>query len=262
MTTLRELWDSGRTTCGGWCVVPGSFSAELMGRSGFDWVCIDTQHGLVGYDQMVPMLQALAITGTPSFVRVRWNEPAEIMKALDAGAQGVVVPMVNSAEEARQAVGAARYPPAGYRSWGPVRAALGVEGYSPETANRRTVVAIMIETDSGVERMDDILSVPGVDAVYVGPNDLAVTHGLPPSATVENPQHAELIGAILAVCQRHGVVAGIHCGSAETAQRWKETGFRMVNVNSDAIFMRQGAAAVVGALTDERPTAPRPSSYA
>jgi 4-hydroxy-2-oxoheptanedioate aldolase len=259
MTTLRELWDSGGTTCGGWCVVPDSFSAELMGRSGFDWVCIDTQHGLVGYDQMVPMLQALAITGTPAFVRVRWNEPAEIMKALDAGAQGVIVPMVNSAEEARQAVGAARYPPAGYRSWGPVRAALGVEGYSPETANRRTVVAIMIETDSGVERMDDIISVPGVDAVYVGPNDLAVTHGLPPSANVESQQHAELIGAILAGCQRHGVVGGIHCGSAETAQRWKGAGFRMLNVNSDAIFMRQGAAAVVAALTGERPTVSRPS---
>jgi 4-hydroxy-2-oxoheptanedioate aldolase len=262
VTTLRELWDSGRPTVGGWCVMPGSFSAELMGRSGFDWVCIDTQHGLVGYDQMVPMLQALSITGTPAFVRVRWNEPGEIMKALDAGAQGVIVPMVNSAEEAGQVVGAARYPPEGFRSWGPVRAALGVEGYSPETANRRTLVAIMIETDSGVERMDDILSVPGVDAVYVGPNDLAVTHGMPPSATVESPEHAELIGAILAACQRHGVVAGIHCGSVETAQRWLDAGFRMLNVNSDAVFMRQQAGAVVRGLTGERSAGPKGSSYA
>jgi 4-hydroxy-2-oxoheptanedioate aldolase len=215
-----------------------------MGRSGFDWVCVDTQHGLVGYDQMVPMLQAVAITGTPAFVRVRWNEPGEIMKALDAGAQGVIVPMVNSAEEARQVVGAARYPPEGFRSWGPVRAALGVENYSPETANRRTVVAIMIETDSGVERMDDILAVPGVDAVYV------------------SPEHAELIGAILAGCQRHDVVAGIHCGSVETAQRWLGAGFRMLNVNSDAVFMRQQAGAVVRALTGGRSTGPKSSSYA
>jgi 4-hydroxy-2-oxoheptanedioate aldolase len=111
MTTLRELWDAGRPTIGGWCTLPSAFSAELMGRSGFDWVCIDTQHGLVGYDQMVLMLQGLAITGTPAFVRVRWNEPGEIMKALDAGAQGVVVPMVNSAEEAVSAVAASRYPP-------------------------------------------------------------------------------------------------------------------------------------------------------
>ena len=262
MTTLRELWDSGRSTVGGWCVMPGSFSAELMGRSGFDWVCVDTQHGLVGYDQMVQMLQALAISGTPAFVRVRWNEPGEIMKALDAGAQGVIVPMINSAEEARQAVGSARYPPAGYRSWGPVRAAIGVEGYSPELANRRTVVAIMIETASGLEQMDDILSVTGIDAVYVGPNDLAVTHGLPPSATVESPRHAELIGAILAGCQRHGVVAGIHCGNVETAQRWLAAGFHMLNVNSDAVFMRQQAAAVVRTLTGEQSAGPKSSSYA
>ena len=137
-----------------------------------------------------------------------------------------------------------------------------MEGYSPEVANRRTVVAIMIETDSGVERMDDILGVPGIDAVYVGPNDLAVTHGMPPSATVESPEHAGLIGAILAGCRRHDVVAGIHCGSVETAQRWLAAGFRMLNVNSDAVFMRQQAGAVVRALTGERSAGPKSSSYA
>ena len=251
MSTLRELWESDRPTFGGWCVLPSSFSAELMGRCGFDWVCIDTQHGLVGYDQMVPMLQGLAITGTPAFVRVRWNEPGEIMKALDAGAQGVVVPMVNSAEEARQAVGAARYPPEGYRSWGPVRAALGVDGYSPQTANRRTVVAIMVETRSGLSQIDEILSVPGVDAVYVGPNDLAVTHGLAPSADVEDRAHGELVEAILAACLRRGVVPGIHCGSAATARRWIEAGFRMINVASDAVFLRQAAAAALKGVRQE-----------
>jgi 4-hydroxy-2-oxoheptanedioate aldolase len=262
MTTLRELWDAGRPTIGGWCTLPSAFSAELMGRSGFDWVCVDTQHGLVGYDQMVLMLQGLAITGTPAFVRVRWNEPGEIMKALDAGAQGVVVPMVNSAEEAVSAVAACRYPPQGYRSWGPIRAALGVDGYSPESANLRTVVAIMIETADGVARMDEILSVPGVDAVYVGPNDLAVTHGLPPSATVESREHSELIESILAGCKRHQIVAGIHCGSVETAQRWLDAGFEMLNVKSDALFMREQAAAVVKALSGKREPSPRTSSYA
>jgi 4-hydroxy-2-oxoheptanedioate aldolase len=242
--------------------MPGAFSAELMGRSGFDWVCIDTQHGLVGYDQMVLMLQGLATTATPAFVRVRWNEPGEIMKALDAGAQGVIVPMVNSGEEARQAVSASRYPPDGYRSWGPVRAALGVDGYSPESANRRTVVAIMIETADGLANMDEILAVPGIDAVYVGPNDLAVSHGLPPSSTAENREHEALIRSILAACRRHQVVAGIHCGSVETAQRWLEAGFGMVNVNSDAVFMREQAEAVVKALTGRGAPTPRTSSYA
>jgi 4-hydroxy-2-oxoheptanedioate aldolase len=263
MTTLRELWDGGGPTVGGWCVVPSAFSAELMGRSGFDWVCVDTQHGLIGYDQMALMLQALAITGTPAFVRVPWNSPGDIMKALDAGAQGVIVPMVNSAEEARRAVGACRYPPDGYRSWGPIRAALGVDGYAPATANRRIVVAVMIETVAGVEAAEEIVSVPGVDAVYVGPNDLAVTHGMSPSADAFGGEHAAVVERVLAACLRHGVTPGIHCGSVETARRWRERGFRMCNVTSDAIFLRTGAAQVVRSLAGApAPARPASSSYA
>ncbi len=263
MSTMRELWDGGGVTVGGWCAVPSAFSAELMGRCGFDWVCVDTQHGLVGYDQMVLMLQALSITGTPAFVRVPWNTPGDIMKALDAGAQGVIVPMVNSAEEARRVVGACRYPPDGYRSWGPIRAALGVDGYSPATANRRVVVAVMIETVGGVASADEIVSVPGVDAVYVGPNDLAVTHGMSPSADRFGEEHQRIVETVLDACRRHDVVAGIHCGSVETAMRWRERGFRMFNVTSDAIFMRTGATQVVRALTGEpAPARPASSSYA
>jgi 4-hydroxy-2-oxoheptanedioate aldolase len=263
MTTLRELWDGGGVTVGGWCVMPGAFSAELMGRSGFDWVCVDTQHGLVGHDQMALMLQALSITGTPAFVRVPWNTPGDIMKALDAGAQGVIVPMVNSADDARRVVGACRYPPDGYRSWGPIRASLGVDGYSPATANRRVVVAVMIETAAGVAAADDIVSVPGVDAVYVGPNDLAVTHGMSPSADAFGEEHARIVERVLAACQRHGVVAGIHCGSVETALRWRDRGFRMFNVTSDAVFMRSAAAQVVRALAGSpAPARPASSSYA
>src|SRR5262245_20562880 len=235
-TGLRELWDSGRVTVGGWCAIPSTFSAELMGRPGFDWVCIDTQHGLIGYDQMVPMLQVLSITGTPAFVRVPWNAPGDIMKALDAGAQGVIVPMVNSADEARKAVGACRYPPDGYRSWGPIRAALGVDGYGPAVGNRRVVVAVMIETAAGVAAADEIVSVPGVDGVYIGPNDLAITHGMAPSADVFDERHGQVVERVLEACQRHGVVAGIHCGSPATALRWRDRGFRMFNVTSDAIF--------------------------
>ena len=261
---LRELWDAGGVTVGGWCAIPSTFSAELMGRVGFDWVCVDTQHGLIGYQQMVAMLQALAITGTPAFVRVPWNTPGDIMKALDAGAQGVIVPMVNSAAEARAVVGACRYPPDGYRSWGPIRASLGVDGYGPEVGNRRVVVAVMLETAAGVTAADEILAVPGIDAVYVGPNDLAITHGLSPSADAVSDEHAELIERVLAACQRHGVLPGIHCGSVETARRWRERGFRMLNVSSDAVFMRTGASAVVKSMAGEPAAAqpPASSSYA
>jgi 4-hydroxy-2-oxoheptanedioate aldolase len=244
-------------------VIPSAFSAELMGRAGFDWVGIDTQHGLIGYDQMALMLQALAITGTPAFVRVPWNTPGDIMKALDAGAQGVIVPMVNSAEDAARVVGACRYPPDGYRSWGPIRAALGVDGYSPATGNRRVVVAVMIETTAGVAAADEILAVPGVDAVYVGPNDLAISHGMSPSADAFGEEHARLVEGVLAAAQRHGVVPGIHCGSIDVALQWRERGFRMFNVTSDAIFMRTGATGVVRALAGEpAPGRPASSSYA
>src|SRR5207249_5287298 len=180
-----------------------------------------------------------------------------------AGAQGVIVPMVNSAEEARSAVGACRYPPDGYRSWGPIRASLGVPGYSAQTANRAVVVAVMIETAAGLAAADEILAVPGVDAVYVGPSDLAVTHGLQPGGDSRADEQARPIEAVLAACQRRGVVAGIHCGSPEIAQHWRERGFRMLNVASDAVFLRQQASAVVRALRGEDPVGQQgPQGYA
>jgi 4-hydroxy-2-oxoheptanedioate aldolase len=243
--TLRELWDGTEATIGGWCSIPSPFSAELMGRSGFDWVCIDTQHGVIGYDQMMPMLEALSITATPAFVRVPWNQPDHIMKSLDAGAQGVIVPMVSTEEDARAAVASAKYPPMGMRSWGPIRAALDVPDYSPETANRRTIVAVMIETPGGVENLDAILDVPGVDAVYVGPSDLALGHGMTPTLNATDPEHVRLIETIVDRCRRHGIVAGIHCDSVETVHRWHARGYGMFTVGSDAALMRQGAAAVV-----------------
>lgn len=243
--TLRELWDKGEPTVGGWCVIPSPFTAELMGRAGYDWVCIDTQHGLIGYDQMLPMLQALSATGTPAFVRVRWNEPAEIMKALDAGAQGVIVPLINSAQEARDAISACRYPPDGNRSWGPTRASLQMNGYTPASANRATVCVVMIETPEAVAAMDEILTTPGIDGVYIGPNDLAVTHGMKPDATASDPEHRRVIQKILEGCMKHHITAGIHCAGPETAVAWREAGFRMLNVDNDALFVRAGAARVL-----------------
>jgi 4-hydroxy-2-oxoheptanedioate aldolase len=251
--TLRELWDGTEATIGGWCSIPSPFSAELMGRCGFDWVCIDTQHGVIGYDQMMPMLEALSITATPAFVRVPWNQPDHIMKALDAGAQGVIVPMVSTEDDAKAAVAAAKYPPVGMRSWGPIRAALDVPDYSPETANRRTIVAVMIETPGGVENLDAILAVPGVDAVYVGPSDLALGHGMTPTLAPTDPEHVKLIETIVDRCRAHGVVAGIHCDSVETVRRWHARGYGMFTVGSDAALMRGAATAVVaGAFEGSR----------
>ena len=242
---LRELWDGGRPTIGGWCAIPSAFSAEVLGAVGFDWVAIDTQHGLIDYEHMQVMVQALARTGTPAFVRVTWNDPGQIMKALDAGAQGVIVPMVNSPEAARLATEACRYPPLGVRSWGPTGIGLRVPGYTAAVGNRMTVCAVMVETAEAVAQIDEILEVPGVDAVFIGPNDLAISLGLEPTAEPTHPEHVRAIEAILTSCRKHGVAAGIACGTGMQARQWAERGFAMLAVPSDAALLRSAAEALL-----------------
>jgi 4-hydroxy-2-oxoheptanedioate aldolase len=243
---LRALWESGEPTIGGWCTIPAALSAELMASAGFDWVCIDTQHGLIGYEQMTAMLQALDVFGTPSFVRVPWNEPGAIMKALDAGADGIIVPMVSSADEAAQAVGACRYPPSGHRSWGPTRPALHDAGYSPEAANRDVVCVIMVETVEAVERVEEILEVAGIDGIMIGPADLSLsaTHevGMPGM----KPEAAHLMKRVQDVCRARGVVAGTACTRPEDIHRWAAAGFGMFQLSSDLRLLSAAAASILG----------------
>jgi 4-hydroxy-2-oxoheptanedioate aldolase len=227
MSALRERWKAGEPTLGAWCTIPSSWTAEVAARSGHDWVCIDTQHGLIGYDVMLPMLQAISAGGVPSFVRVPWNEPGTIMKALDAGAGGVIVPMVNSVEEASAVVAACRYPPAGIRSMGPVRA----RDVDPGWEN--PICVVMIETVAAVSRAREILAVPGIDAVFVGPNDLAVSAGLESSYEGRHPEHRRLIEEIAAAAKESGVAAGIMCGTPEVALQWHQLGFVMLGMQSD-----------------------------
>jgi 4-hydroxy-2-oxoheptanedioate aldolase len=252
--TLRQLWDGGGVTLGGWCSIPNSFAAEVMAAS-FDWVCIDMQHGLTGQDTMIGMLQSLAITRTPAFVRVSWNNPPEIMRALDAGAQGVIVPMINSAAEARAAVGACRYPPDGYRSWGPSRNALYSTRLVPAEINQQVICAVMVETAQGVESVEQILDVPGVDAVFVGPSDLAVSMGLDPARAALEPAHEQRVRVVLDACRRRGVVAGIFCGGSEVAIRWRDAGARMLALQTDARMLRAACESLTKAVRDQ-PAAP------
>ncbi len=217
-----------------------------MASAGFDWVCVDVQHGLIGYQEMLVMLQAVAVVGVPSIVRVPWNDPGWIMKALDAGAAGVIVPMVNSPAEAAAAVGACRYPPDGYRSWGPTRASLGVPDYSPELANRSVICAVMVETVAALEQLAEIVSVPGVDAVFIGPSDFALSMGFGPRT--DEPEHRRLLEAVPAVCRDHGVVAGIACGSAELLARWRQAGYTMLAAPSDLVTLRRATAEVLDSV--------------
>ena len=227
MKPLRAQWQAGEPTFGAWCTIPSTWTAEVAARSGHDWVCVDTQHGLIGYDVMLPMLQAIAAGGVPAFVRVPWNEPGAIMKALDAGADGVIVPMVNSVEDARSVVGACRYPPDGYRSMGPTRAR------AVESEWRLPICVVMIETVQAVSRADEILAVPGVDAVFVGPNDLAVSAGLDSGYEGRHPDHRRMIEKVARSARAHGVVAGIMCGSPQVALQWHKSGYQMLALESD-----------------------------
>jgi 4-hydroxy-2-oxoheptanedioate aldolase len=239
MSSLRERWRAGEPTFGAWCTIPSTWTAELAARSGHDWVCIDTQHGLIGYDLMLPMLQAIAAGGVPSFVRVPWNEPGTIMKALDAGAGGVIVPMVNSVEEAQTAVGACRYPPGGFRSMGPTRARV-VDGDW-----RLPICAVMIETVQAVNQVDDILAVPGIDAVFVGPNDLAVSAGLESGYEGRDPEHRRMIEAVARSCKAHGVTAGIMCGTPDVAIQWQKVGFQMLALDSDTRLLATASGEII-----------------
>jgi 4-hydroxy-2-oxoheptanedioate aldolase len=227
MRSLRERWKAGEATFGAWCTIPSSWTAEIAARSGHDWVVVDTQHGLIGYEVMLPMLQAISAGGVPSFVRVPWNEPGTIMKALDAGAGGVIVPMINSVKEAEAVVGACRYPPMGYRSMGPLRARV----VDPEWKN--PICVVMVETVQAVSLVDEILAVPGIDAVFVGPNDLAVSAGVDSSYEGRDPGHRRMIEAVAKSAKAHGVTAGIMCGTAEVALQWRNAGYQMLALDAD-----------------------------
>ena len=231
--TMKEKWARGEVTFGSWLSIPSSFSAEVMAHQGFDWVCIDMQHGVIDYQVALTMLQAIGTTETIPIVRVPWNEPGIIGKVLDAGAMGVIIPMVNSVEEAKAAVAACRYFPQGARSFGPTRASYyaGTDYFAG--ANREIACIPMIETKQAVERLDDILAVPGIDAVYVGPADLSITYGLPPGMNNGSP-FEEARQLIAKKCAEHGVTPGIHA-SASLAEKHAAAGYRMITISGDAV---------------------------
>jgi 4-hydroxy-2-oxoheptanedioate aldolase len=251
---LRARIAAGEATFGAWLTIPSGFVAEVMARQRYDWLCIDMQHGLIEYRDVVAMLQAIGQTETTPIVRVPWNEPGIIGKVLDAGAMGVIVPMVNSAAEAEAAVRAARYFPQGLRSFGPARAAFSAGSDYFAEANREILVLPQIETRQAVEQLDAILSVPGLDGIYVGPADLSITLGLPP-ANDNGGAFEEARVAIAEACRRHGVIAGIHA-TAPLAARHVAAGYQFINVSADVPALVTGVAAdleLIGAAKAVRP---------
>jgi 4-hydroxy-2-oxoheptanedioate aldolase len=238
MSSLREKWAAGEETLGLWLSVPSVVTAEITGRQPVDYVCVDMQHGVIDYQASASMIQAIELAGGTPIVRVPWNEPGIIGKSLDAGAHGVVVPMVNTSEQAEAVVRSARYAPDGSRSWGPVLAGMRHDD-NRSWASKTIAVIPMIETVEAIANLDEILTVAGVDAIYVGPADLGVSLGLSPHGNDGNPIFDDALATIVAACQRRGVVPGIHSSGPLTPTR-REQGFRMITVSSDALAMRAG----------------------
>jgi 4-hydroxy-2-oxoheptanedioate aldolase len=240
MTTLRELWAAGGQTVGVWVMSPSVVTAEAAARSGFDFVCADLQHGVLDDMALVGVVQAARLGGASVLARVAWNDPVHIGAALDRGCEGVIVPMVNSAEEAAAAVRSARYAPDGWRSFGPLMAGMRADDYAA-SANDTVAVIPMIETAAALDHLDDILSVPGVDAIYVGPDDLGLSLGLPVGTRDEDPVFAQAMVTVLDACRRHGVVAGTHATGGWAARRL-EQGFQLLAAISDVGAMEFGLA--------------------
>lgn len=258
---VLRAWRDNKQTIGAWLSIDSSFTAEAMARAGFDWLCLDMQHGLLDYNDVKVMLPAISTTETIPFVRVPWNEPYEIMKVLDAGAYGVVVPLVNNREEAERAVAACRYPPDGIRSFGPIRGAMyGGRGYVQE-ANDEIACIVMIETAEALENLDEIMSTPGVDAVYIGPADLAYALGLTPTGDNDDPKHVETVTRIFEHCRKNGIAAGIHTGSLEYTKRYLDQGFHMVTLGSDNGFMGRLARSELNAARTDSKTDKIDSSF-
>lgn len=245
---LREIWASGGAAVNGWLAVPSGFSAETMAHQGWDSLTVDLQHGVVDYQAAVAMLTAVSTTETVPMVRVPWLDPAHLMKALDAGAYGVICPMVNSREDAERLVAYTRYPPMGTRSFGPIRGLLYGGADYPQHADDTIVVFAMIETREGLDNLEEILATPGLDAVYVGPSDLSLALGCRPTLDDVDPPVQAAIERIVATAREHGKFAGIHNGTPETALKRIELGYRFVTISSDARLMAAGSQQVLSAM--------------
>lgn len=258
---LRKLWKSGGAAVNGWLSIPNSFSAETMAHQGWDTLTIDMQHGMIDYSAMIPMLQAISTTAAVPVVRVPWLEPGILMKTLDAGAYGVICPMVNTREDAQKLVAYTHYAPRGTRSFGPVRATLYAGADYAQHANDTIVTFAMIETAQALDNLDAILSVEGLDAIYIGPSDLSLALGCTPTFDDLDPKAAEAVEHILARAKAHGVVAGIHNGTPESALRRIAKGFQFVTVSSDARLMAAGAQQIIGKMRAAPAAPPSADTY-
>lgn len=248
---VKALLQAGQPVINGWCSLPCAYAAEIMAHQGYDSLTIDIQHGAMDYQGAFSMLQAISTTDTTPMARVPGLDPGLMMKLLDSGASGLICPMVNSGDMAREFVAACRYPPAGTRSFGPNRATLSARAGSSAAyagaADAEILLFAMIETRQGLDNLEDIVGVPGLDGVYIGPGDLSLALGAAPSM---NPTHAPVVAAIadvLGAANRKRRFAAIHTDGPATARRRFEQGFGLCTLQNDVRLLSDAAKAQVAA---------------
>ena len=248
VNTAKRKLQEGEATIGTWLATGSPLAAEMLAHQGFDWLNVDMEHNAIDLQTTQSLFQAIATTDTIPFARVPWNDPQIIKRVLDIGAYGVVVPTVETVDQAEQAVGACRYPPEGYRGMGTIRGRLyGGDDYA-EQANKEICVVLMLETKTAVDNADEILKVPGIDAVFIGPNDLAASMGLPLGLDNAHPDHVAAVESIRRSCENAGVPSGIHCASSASVNQRIGEGFQWIALSSDAGFMTGQASSEIKTL--------------
>lgn len=243
----------GKPVINGWLQIPSTVSAEVMAHQGWDSLTIDMQHGLVDYSNALPMLQAISTTDVTPLARVNWNEPGQLMKILDAGCYGIICPMVSNKAEAEKFVQACMYPPNGYRSFGPVRGLIyGGSDYAKHADNELLKFA-MIETKESLNKLDEIMTTPGLDGIYIGPADLSLALGEEPG--FDRPENTKAYAEILNIlshAKKNNIYAGIHTGSTLYAKKMIEKGFNFVTIGADQRAMSAGAKKIVDEMKGQK----------
>ncbi len=236
---LKQRLRAGETLTAAWLSINHSFVAELIVRQGVAVGVVDMQHGLQNLSDVAPMLQAVQPHAL-GMVRVPWTDAATLMKALDMGAEGVIVPLINTAEEAKTAVSACLYPPSGIRSYGPTRAAHVFPDYATK-ANDNVVIFAMIETAEGLANLESICQTPGLTGIFIGPADLSYALGLEPQADNPDPKHIATVKHIIEVCKQHNLVVGIYGDDVTYLKQAAAWGIQLVVVVSDSRLLSSGA---------------------
>ena len=238
--TLRDCWAKKKGAINAWCSIPSAVTAEMMSMNDFDSITIDMQHGLVDYQVALNMLQVISGSGKTPMIRVPWNEPGIIMKSLDAGALGIICPMINTPEDAISFVGATRYEPEGHRSSGPTRALMVHGPNYHDEANDKIISLAMIETVEALENVEKIAAIDGLTGIYIGPSDLSISMGLKPGLDRVEPEMIDAINKIYNACKNNNIRVGIHCLSPSYLKEKLSNGFDLATLASDVRIYAEG----------------------